>query len=528
VNSSSSYLLSDLTGGTALARGGAPADKTCDPFTATGEAVADFIWMADTSGSTNNDRARITQAAGSIFDELNNNGVDFRMAVVPHNENEIRYAAGSGGDLRGQGFTVSSQAGSFNVNTERNAFVANLENTSNQDGCEYGLDATLRAINKALPRTAVGANINRRRLRENATLAVVYISDEHAQSVEEYNSCVNRPVQLGCRTGITDMYSQGNSVCNHVPTANEQTCVETIVQPFVDQLNAQGAIAFAQVIDPNPVGNCNQGQFGCGNSRNEPGRGYIEVAAATGGSFYSPCSNNPGASLQQIVDAVTGAASEYILSGTPISSTIKVGVTPVGTTTTTVVPRDKADGFDYDAVSNTIFFRGTTFRPAVGDAVTVSYRVFDTAPAAISCSPPLVLNPVTGQCECQSCNSGAGCGMGEICDRDPAVCDCVCAQDCGGICGGNTICNSTSCSCECAPNCGGACTGNLSCDSSSCSCTCEDSTPGDNVNDCNGACVNNQVCDDSSCTCACPADCGGCGMFEVCDISTCQCVFSPP
>ncbi|MEE2902783.1 MAG: hypothetical protein VYC39_10655 [Myxococcota bacterium] len=519
-----SFLLSDLTNSTALAKAGAPRDKDCDPFTATGEAIADFIWMADTSGSTNNDRGRITQAAQSIFDELTNNGVDFRMAVVPHNENEIRFSAGSGGDLRGVGFTRSSLDPQFNATTERNAFIANLENRANQDGCEYGLDAVFHAVDDALPRTPSGSPEQRRKLREEATLAIVYISDEHAQSVEEYSGCVNRPSQVGCSTGIRDMYSQGNSVCNDVLSSSEQSCVETIIQPYVNQLLAQGAIAFAQVIDPNPVSNCNVGQYACGNSRNEAGRGYIEVTAATGGSFYSPCSNNPGASLQQIIDAVTGAASEYMLSETPISSTIKVGITPVGTTTTTIVPRSKEQGFDYDPVSNTIFFRGTTYRPAVGDSVTVSYRLYDPAPANVSCNPPLVLNTSTGQCECPTDCGVGSCGQGLICNRDPSICACECAPDCGGTCSGATTCDVASCSCVCAANCGGTCTGNQTCDQNACSCICEDSTPGDNVNDCNGSCIGNEVCDEASCTCACPVDCGGCGQFEQCDIATCQCV----
>ena len=100
---------------------------------------------------------------------------------------------------------------------------------------------------------------------------------------------------------------------------------------------------------------------------------------ATGGAFYSPCVDNPGAALQAIVDAVSGAASQFQLTGSPISSTIKVGVVRIGTGgngTTDVVPRDKDDGFDYDPASNSIFFRGATFRPNQDDLVVISYRLW--------------------------------------------------------------------------------------------------------------------------------------------------------
>jgi len=524
-----SFLLSDLTDGTALAKRGATQDKTCDPFTAAGDAVADFIWMADISGSTNDDRGRIAQAAQTIFVALDNNGVDFRMGVVPHSDNDINQGAGSGGDLRDPGFTVSSRAANYVQLTELAAFIAALNDRGGQNGCEFGLEAASNAVRKALPRTT---QIHRRRIRDDAALAVVYISDEYAQEVTEgqcsHNPRESTPPFSDCDTGVRDLYSGtngGNVVCSRVPSATQQACIDSVVAPYITQITDQDGIAFAQVFDPNPPGACNQGHFRCGVENNEPGRGYIEVVQATGGSFYSPCNNNPGASLQLIVDAVTGAASQYTLSVSPISSTIKVGVTAAGTTNTIVVPRSKQSGFDYDPVSNTIFFRGQQYRPAVGDAVTISYRVFGPVVVNPSCPPPLVLNAVTGQCECPSDCGVGGCNAPElVCDRDPAVCACVCRPDCGGTCGVTTVCDTNVCGCVCAPSCGGACTGNEVCDQGACACTCPDSTPGDNVNDCNGSCTGRQVCDAASCTCACPVDCGGCGEYETCDPVACQCV----
>ena len=524
-----SLRLGDVTGGTALAHRDATRGKGCDPFDAEGDSIADFIWMADISGSTNDDRGRIAQAAQTIFVALDNNGVDFRMGVVPHSDNDINQGAGSGGDLRDPGFTVSSRAANYVQLTELAAFIAALNDRGGQNGCEFGLEAASNAVRKALPRTT---QIHRRRIRDDAALAVVYISDEYAQEVTEgqcsHNPRESTPPFSDCDTGVRDLYSGtngGNVVCSRVPSATQQACIDSVVAPYITQITDQDGIAFAQVFDPNPPGACNQGHFRCGVENNEPGRGYIEVVQATGGSFYSPCNNNPGASLQLIVDAVTGAASQYTLSVSPISSTIKVGVTAAGTTNTIVVPRSKQSGFDYDPVSNTIFFRGQQYRPAVGDAVTISYRVFGPVVVNPSCPPPLVLNAVTGQCECPSDCGVGGCNAPElVCDRDPAVCACVCRPDCGGTCGVTTVCDTNVCGCVCAPSCGGACTGNEVCDQGACACTCPDSTPGDNVNDCNGSCTGRQVCDAASCTCACPVDCGGCGEYETCDPVACQCV----
>jgi len=70
------------------------------------------------------------------------------------------------------------------------------------------------------------------------------------------------------------------------------------------------------------------------------------------------------------VDAIAGAASQFILTRTPITSTIKVAVGG------RLVPRSRLDGFDYDTVSRSIVFYGNTYRPKQGDQVFISYRVW--------------------------------------------------------------------------------------------------------------------------------------------------------
>ena len=491
----SSLRMNDLVNGTALALAGAERDKDCDPFTTGGVAVADFIWMADISGSTDDDRGRITQTAGLIFDELTQNNVDFRMGVVPHVSNSIN--GPNGGALRGSGFT-----------TNRDQFVRNLEDTTDSDGCEYGLQAASDAVDAALPRSAEGV-VEDRKIRDGATIAVVYISDEFADEVQDSQCFPGRT--LPCSTGINDYYE--NEVDTLCAEPVNQTCVDSIVQPYIDQLRQNDAVAFAQVIVPNanPT-NCTGYACPGGDLANEPGRGYVEVVNATGGVFYSPCNPDPGNALRSIVDAVTGAASQFQLSGAPISSTIQVAVVRDGTAT--VVPRNRADGFDYDPASNSIFFRGTTFRPNQGDAVVTSYRLWtDVAP---SCPPGQVLDASLGLCVCDLALCGQNCGPNEVCDSD---CNCACTPDCNGNCGPGQVCNPTSCQCECPNDCGGCPTG-TTCNSSTCQCECAD---------CGGACNSgNTTCNPTACACECPADCGGaCSGAFVCNDSLCACECAP-
>ncbi len=512
-----SIIVNDLTNGTSVAEIGAQRDKACDSFVATGQSVADFVWMADISSSTNDDRGRIASAAQQVFRALAQNGVDFRMAVVPHSHNDIYLGGGNGGVLRGTGFT-----------RDQITFVNHLNNTQDVDGCEFGLEAISNAIRRATPRTAAGQLENPLLIREEATLAVVYISDEHAQELTEGQGADCRgydPAGPACDTGITDVFTgpSGAGICQLEPTPAQQACIDSVVSPYVQQLMAEAGIAFGQVIETTPRGLCTAAPFACPMSqqdRNEPGIGYIDVIQATGGTFYSPCTTSPGQALQAIVDAVSGAASEFQLRATPISSTIKVGLTRQGTATTVEVPRDKQNGFDYDAVSNSIFFRGAVYRPNENDQVTISYRIW-APPGAEPCNGPCGTNercdPQLDICICDEGLCTANCGAGETCN---ANCECECAPDCGGQCGSNQVCNQNSCACECPADCGGCPDGTV-CNPNTCACDCDAN--------CGGACDESVLaCNSSSCSCQCPSDCGGaCQGNLVCNTSSCDCTCDP-
>jgi hypothetical protein len=501
-----SIILNDLTNGTALAQADAPRDRECDPFQAEGQSVADFIWMADISGSTDDDRGRIVTAASQVFNALTMNNVDFRMGVVPHINSSLRPGGGTTpGQLR-SGFTRNP-----------NTFATDLQNTANTDGCEFGLEAAGDAISAALPRSAPGVEVANR-LRDNAVMAVVYISDEHAQEVTE-GQCGHNPGGNGCNTGIQDYYNTGNdNVCSVTLNAAQQTCVNNQVAPYITQIQAENGIAFAQIITPNANPTVCTG-YACPNGQpaNEPGIGYVEVVNATGGAFYTPCLDNPGAALQAIVDAVAGAASQFQLTGSPISSTIKVGVVRIGSGgngITEIVPRDKDDGFDYDPASNSIFFRGATFRPNQDDLVVVSYREWlpPNPPCGGACAPNQTCDPMLGVCTCDQAICNTSCGPLENCNPD---CTCDCAPDCNGQCTGNTVCNSNTCACECPSDCGGCPTG-TTCNPNTCACECD--------SNCGGACSGNLECDVGACNCQCPSDCGGtCGAGTECNTSLCAC-----
>ncbi|MFO0745553.1 MAG: hypothetical protein U1F43_07755 [Myxococcota bacterium] len=496
--------LDDLATASGLARAHADTVGACTSLTVTGEAKVDFIWMADVSGSTDNDRGRIVSAAGSIFSRLAESGVDFRMGVVPSSEN--RLVDSTPGQLR-SGF-VRDQA----------QFEADLEDTSapfSADvGCEYGLTAMDDAIVRALPRTAVESPT---RLREDARLVAFYISDETAQEIESAFSCEAPRFATG----------QNDNARNLPPNGLQQHYIQGIVAPFVARIRGQGGVAFGQVL-PVKAPFCNEP---------ESGLGYVDVIQALGGSFYRTCDADPGFVLDDMLDTIAAEASDLVLGQRGISATLTVGVTRSGTTSTTIVPRSASDGFVYQARTNAIFFRGDSYRPRLGDKVTVSFRRFTAPRAATVCEAPLVPDARGERCVCAA-TPGSGacggdtCGAHEVCDGDGESCGCRCAADCGGGVGRNFVCASEP---VCGPVCGDAdddgvrdcnmrCATNLSCDAA-CTCACVDREPG-GEHDCNGLVTTGShlVCDVASCLARCPLDCGGCREGERCDLATCGCV----
>ncbi|HEV8323707.1 MAG TPA: hypothetical protein VG389_18965 [Myxococcota bacterium] len=500
----------DAANGTSLARAYADLDTACDPFDVTSLPQADFIFMADTSGSTNDDRGLMVMNAGLIFDELAANGVDFRMSVIPHERNSCQ-ASAIAGVLRNEGpgtFGACALGDGTARFTRCKASFQNRMNIGGGGGSEYGLTAAHDAIEWAKPRTTP-ENPDKIRTLPTA-LIVVYVGDEHSQEIETNTTACPFGGWAAAGAACTGFAGIGDATCHNAPDPTLQPCLDALVAPFITHLSANDAIAFGIFPPTGPMA-C---PFAAGCIEPEDGHGYWEAVVATGGSFTTVCSSASAAFLSDLVSAASGAASIFTLSSDPVSATLKVALTPGGTTVSTIVPRNRADGFDYDPLANSIFFVGPTYQPAIGDAVTVSYRIWGPpqVPCGGPCPSPLFCNTVTNMCECPL-DCGGTCGANEVCD--PTSCTCTCPGDCSGNCGGSTTCDVATCSCECPTDCGGTCFGNQTCDTTTCSCSCP--------LDCGGVCTGNLECNPSLCACFCPSDCGGCPANFVCNPSLCTC-----
>ena len=105
----------------------------------------------------------------------------------------------------------------------------------------------------------------------------------------------------------------------------------------------------------------------CGNSCGaDIAHGYMEISQVLGGTTADVCQSNLGASLQLMIDSITGAASPAVLQYVPISASLAVAVD------LTVLKRSRTQGFDYSAASNSLIFLSTPIKK--GTQVVVSYR----------------------------------------------------------------------------------------------------------------------------------------------------------
>ncbi len=396
----SRILAADLAGGTSLGQSQDGDTTRCDGMDVTSDPKADFVWMSDISGSTDDERGPIAANAAAVFDRLAELGIDFRMGVVKHTPTTRRNAS-TPARILSPGFT-----------RDRATFASWWSDTSGTDGQEFGLTAIDDVVNPAsgtsMPRTADGTDGggNATRIRQDVKLVVVYVSDEHAQEVEN-----------ACSSVVRDACNNPTDADYPCPDLTGNSCIATTVQPFVDVLATQDLADPSRHVDAIAFGVIAPAPGGCATSY-EVGWGYAEAIAARGGSYGSVCASDPGQTLDDIVTAVAGATSSFSLSGKPIALTLKVVVTPAAATCDPADPmagrrevaRSQVDGFDYDPVTNTIYFVGPS-RPSLGDTVTVSYREWvDQSPAT---------NPDPGGCppDCGGCDPGLFC--------EPTTCTCI-------------------------------------------------------------------------------------------------------
>jgi hypothetical protein len=274
--------------------------EALDNFEQPLKGATDIIFAVDRSCSMDDDIINVQNNFGTFVATLASMDADYHVVATVEDNGCI-----NGSDLYIDNSFSSSDAtttitsminlgGSYGANTEM-AFMlleSCLAESLSSGGCNYGL------------------------IREDATLALVGVSDEVEQSVNDWSHYVG--LFQGLKNDPDDVI-----------------------------IHAIG------------------GDYPSGCGGNDPYTGMYEASVATGGLFLSICATDWGSHLEALAEGSAADLSSFGLTEDPVPTTIVVKLNGI---TTTV-------GWEYNESSNSIDF-DQDYIPEGGSTIDVTYAVY--------------------------------------------------------------------------------------------------------------------------------------------------------
>ncbi len=375
----------DLVSATAVAESDRGLGFACQSFRAPAAARVDFVWTVDVSISMNPYQQAIGDTATRFFQVLRSAGVDFRVAVLRAQSTAFNFAAPGLRFVAGSAANGAQElAWRVTVSPYMMQAVDRLQPYPHVGDFaiqlhEEPLAAGVLAIEALAAGAARGAPEDQR-VRDGARVVAFFVADETGRNDDMRYFELDRT-----RWGAT----------------------------YLDRLRR--AVEFYRSRNVLTFGMVNDQQTDCAAGDARDMRRCLILG--NGGAYVPIVGSTPAdvaAAMSRIVEAVIGATSPYRLDRTPITSTLRVRVRGRD------VPRSRAEGFDYDGASNSVVFFGATHRPALGDDVVISYRVWQPCPGAggrcagdSECCAPQTCR--LGRCTPPCVETGATCSASAEC-----------------------------------------------------------------------------------------------------------------
>jgi hypothetical protein len=324
----------DLADGSALRFGAAGIDSACTverfqpSAPGAGSKQVDVVWVVDDSGSMANEREYVVADARAFALQIGLTGLDVRLGVT-----DMERATDGAFALR----DPDGRHERWMRADERELFAAAIDDPSGPAEPTrwqaYGLTAIDAVLDRHLPRDPTDSFT----FRPDATVAFVVVSDGWPEELADA-----RLLAAG-----TD------------PTPEQAAEITELVDPTYERLRAE-RISVHLLGNSVPLeGGCPEGSLS-GGPPDEPGFGYDELVAATGGTTHPICDVDHDAVIEGIVDDLAAAKNgpaEVALPELPIASTITVSIGGAP------LVRSNRAGWQYDAATNSIRFAGL---PAFG------------------------------------------------------------------------------------------------------------------------------------------------------------------
>lgn len=287
---------------------GVSTDDQKDVFRQLKQPQIDILFDIDDSGSMGDDQSNVANNLSSFIQWASTLQVDYQIGVITTD-------AGKQGCLRGSTKIVTPQTPNLVATLQANVRVG-----TSGSGYEQGLLTSYQAL--TVP-SLTGCNNGF--YRPDASLSVIYISDEPDYSPQAVNFFINffrslKGIRNPDKIRVSAIGSEAASTC--------QTS-----------------------------GSCR----------------YYSVAKALSGIYDSIRSTNWGSTLSNLGAVTFGYRTQFFLSRPADEKTIQVKVNGQ------VVNKDPANGWTYDSTNNTVNF-GKNAIPTAGALIEVSYKAL--------CLPP--------------------------------------------------------------------------------------------------------------------------------------------
>ncbi len=339
-----SIRMSDLTNATGVSETDKALGFACQVFAGSASPPVDFLFPVDVSPSMGPYQVQIGNTGQRFFADMNRASVDFRVAVLAAQSRPFNFdmpapglvwvdgAAPMGGLQMAHRLTVERYMGmaadTFAPYPNNGMYTLQLN--------EEPIAASIIAYENLSAMPEIPVN---RRFRAGAKVVVFMVADEVGTNDDSRYFAVNQ-----ARWGMT--------YADHLSRA-----VMFFRSHSIQVFGLVNAVAGVPVCDPTRSADMRRCVIV------QTGGAFAEIGAATDADV--------AAAMARVVEAVIGSASPYRLTRSPITSTIKVRVRGMD------VPRSRVDGFDYDPGTRSIVFYGATYRPAMGQQIVVSYRVWE-------------------------------------------------------------------------------------------------------------------------------------------------------
>ena len=259
--------------------------------------ILDILWVIDDSGSMNRFQNNLASNIGLFVNSFIQTGADYRMTVITTSD----YS---------RGIIIDSNSSNPAYLLANEVLVG-----INGHGMEKGIEMSSLALSN--PASAGRGGLF---FRNNATLVVIYVSDEPDYSVGSWTSYLS----------------------------------------FFDTIKPAGLFIPYGVIGDPPGGCSNTNPT----SSAQYGAGYWDMIDYYGGQWYSICSNNWGIQLQNLANTLSGRSAYELEESDPIEETIVVYVNGQETTE-----------WEYNSASNKVVFNEANI-PVEGQTIEIEYAVW--------------------------------------------------------------------------------------------------------------------------------------------------------